>query len=369
VFNLVGNDLRVLDFLWQHRALSRTRLAEMTGLTVPSLSRIAQRLINQKLAREASVAREGKRGQPTILIEINPKAGFTLGITIAPDSFAICLMDFHGDICGEKFVDISGTHDQPETIALQIGNEVQNLIIETKVPRKKIIGAGISIPGEYINDSFLYHTIDGMSAWEDIDLIALFEPVLKVPVLCDNVGKASAFLEARFGAGRHYEYFTYIHLSHGIGGGIIYNRSLLRGAGGNAAAFGNFYPSAFPRPSAKDLQIYLQSNGLCVPNIQTIQRMSIPDEIIESWIERAADQLSTLVNNLYWTLSPQAIIIGGLLPETIMSRLISKICLSDIMHNFSNYRKFPPVIMAEHLGTGPQRGAATLSFQRLMPSG
>jgi predicted NBD/HSP70 family sugar kinase len=365
MFDIAGNDLRVIDLLWRHGTLSRTRLAEMTGLTVPSLSRISQRLISQKIARETAQIREGKRGQPTTLLELNPKACFTLGAAISTDMLSLCLMDFHAQVLGEKFIPHANL--APTKVAEVLEGGFRTLLEECKISRKKVIGAGIALPGNYRHSSRLLHTTPELAEWRDIDISELLQPILGIPVWCDNVGKASAFMEGRFGAGRAFDFFTYIHLGYGIGGGIVLNGQLLQGLERNAASFGSLFPQSKPRPSARDLFHYLQSQGTSISSIEAMATTDIAPDDVRPWVERAAAQISWLVEMNFWITAPEAIVIGGLVPSRIVAALIDVIRPSAEMNAVSLYRSLPPILPATHNCAGPHRGAATLSFQRLMP--
>ncbi len=59
------------------------------------------------------------------------------------------------------------------------------------------------------------------------------------PVAGENDANACALAEARFGAARGARLMAYITVSTGVGGGIVYEGKLLRGAGGLAGEFGH----------------------------------------------------------------------------------------------------------------------------------
>ncbi|ABL66360.1 ROK family protein [Chlorobium phaeobacteroides DSM 266] len=61
---------------------------------------------------------------------------------------------------------------------------------------------------------------------------------LSVSVILENDANAAAFGEAMYGAGKHFSDFLMVTLGTGVGGGIILNRQLYRGANGTAGEVG-----------------------------------------------------------------------------------------------------------------------------------
>lgn len=76
-------------------------------------------------------------------------------------------------------------------------------------------------------------------AWRDAPLVAHLQEALGLPVVADNDNTAAAWGEFRFGAGRGYRDMLLVGVGTGIGGGIVADGRLLRGAHGFAAEIGH----------------------------------------------------------------------------------------------------------------------------------
>jgi glucokinase len=76
-------------------------------------------------------------------------------------------------------------------------------------------------------------------AWRDVPIAARLREALGLPVQVDNDANAAAFGEFRFGAGRGYRHLLFVAVGTGIGGGIISDGRLFRGANGFAAEIGH----------------------------------------------------------------------------------------------------------------------------------
>lgn len=84
--------------------------------------------------------------------------------------------------------------------------------------------------------------------WSDLPLQALVEPRVGAPVVVENDGNAAAWGEFCFGAGRDADDMVMITVGTGIGGGIVLNGALRRGAIGVAGEIGhmNAIPDGYP---------------------------------------------------------------------------------------------------------------------------
>jgi glucokinase len=76
-------------------------------------------------------------------------------------------------------------------------------------------------------------------AWRDLPIRDRMRAALDLPCQLDNDATVAAFGEFRFGAGRGYRHLLLVTVGTGIGGGIISDGRLLRGANGFAAEVGH----------------------------------------------------------------------------------------------------------------------------------
>ena len=79
-----------------------------------------------------------------------------------------------------------------------------------------------------------------VAGWESINLAAELQAAFGALVKVENDANAGAVGEFTFGAGRGFPTMAYFTVSTGIGGGVILNGKLYRGAHGMAAEFGQF---------------------------------------------------------------------------------------------------------------------------------
>ncbi len=76
-------------------------------------------------------------------------------------------------------------------------------------------------------------------AWRNLAIAARMREALGLPCQVDNDGSMAAYGEYRFGAGRGYRHLLLVTVGTGIGGGIVSDGRLFRGANGFAAEIGH----------------------------------------------------------------------------------------------------------------------------------
>jgi len=76
-------------------------------------------------------------------------------------------------------------------------------------------------------------------AWRDLPIAGRMREALGLPCQVDNDASMAAYGEFRFGAGRGYRHLLLVTVGTGIGGGIVADGRLFRGANGFAAEIGH----------------------------------------------------------------------------------------------------------------------------------
>jgi glucokinase len=76
-------------------------------------------------------------------------------------------------------------------------------------------------------------------AWRDEPIREALMSRVALPVVVDNDANTAALAESRFGAGRHHRFVLCVTLGTGIGGALVLDNRVYRGANGMAGEFGH----------------------------------------------------------------------------------------------------------------------------------
>ncbi|RNA65512.1 ROK family protein [Prosthecochloris sp. ZM_2] len=134
----------------------------------------------------------------------------------------------------------------PDGIVRQIALLVSALYgrFAEKLGPSLFLGTGVGAPGAVDRQREMLSYPPNLPGWERFPLRSALERELALqgvppsPVFIDNDANTAALGEARFGAGCRYRDFMLVTLGTGVGGGIILDRQLYRGAYGTAGEIG-----------------------------------------------------------------------------------------------------------------------------------
>ena len=98
---------------------------------------------------------------------------------------------------------------------------------------------GVAAPGPVDLRSGVLRNPPNLPGWRDVPIGAVLAEAFGVPVWIENDANAAALAEHRFGAGRGVRDLVYLTMSTGVGGGVICDGALVRGARGFAGELGH----------------------------------------------------------------------------------------------------------------------------------
>jgi len=126
------------------------------------------------------------------------------------------------------------------TILSNLATAVDDLMRYARSENIRVDVVGIGTPGNVnIETGMLMGSTPNFRDWCDINLSDELGSRINLPVFADNDANVMALGEARFGAGRAYRNLICITVGTGIGGGIIINGSVYRGAAYAGAELGH----------------------------------------------------------------------------------------------------------------------------------
>jgi glucokinase len=153
------------------------------------------------------------------------------GIDVGGTKIAGGVVDDAGNILEELRV------QSPATDVPAIEQAIETLVTELRT-RHDIAAVGVGAAG-YIDRARSVVLFAPNLAWRDLDLKADLERRLGLPVVIENDANAAAWGEFEFGAGKDVDDLLLVTVGTGIGGGVVLDGSLYRGAFGVGAEIGH----------------------------------------------------------------------------------------------------------------------------------
>ncbi|MDZ7370870.1 MAG: ROK family protein [candidate division KSB1 bacterium] len=309
------------------------------------------------------------------------------GIDIGGTTTNIGLVDANGVIKGWRQI-LTNVAEGPASLADRVSAIVDELC-ELDGGRKPA-ACGIGIPGVVQHDLGVLNVATNFPGWTSIPLTQLFAERMRLPVFIENDANAAAFGELIFGAGRGCRDMLMVTLGTGVGGGLVLDGSIYRGAFGKAGEFGHMSINFFGKKCACGrrgcIEAYIKASALVNSALEiaaevrdslihTCTRESLTSKIIYEFackgdtvakqvFHKAGEYLGIGLGNVANLLDLERFVIGGAVSGAGEYLLVpARAKLQEIA--LANPRgKVPSIVPAELGQAAGVVGAATLAMRQ-----
>ena len=159
--------------------------------------------------------------------------GVTIGVDIGGTKIAAGVVDGSGNILA------TARRPTPRHDSGAVLNDVADVVNELQAGVDgSIVGVGVGVAGGVDQSRSMVYFAPNL-AWSQVPVRAVLEAATQLPVVVENDGAAAAWAETRFGAGVGLQHVVMVTVGTGIGGGIVVDGHVMRGAHGVAAEIGH----------------------------------------------------------------------------------------------------------------------------------
>ena len=161
-----------------------------------------------------------------------------LGFDLGGTKFAFGIVREDGAVVASGRVETLADQGPAQAVRRAIDG-ARDLLASSGFRAESLLGVGIASPGPL---DIARGCVDGspnLPGWTGFPIAGEIGKAFGLPARIDNDANAAAVGEFRFGAGKGFPNMVYVTLSTGIGGGVIVDGRLMRGANGNAAELGH----------------------------------------------------------------------------------------------------------------------------------
>ena len=299
--------------------LSRAALAERTGLTKTTVSKLVADLIDGGMVVETGAVRGGERGRPGVAVQVHGGRVAALGLEIGIDYLAGCVVDLTRTVRLRRRLPADNRSAPPEEVIARLGGLGDALVREAAGLGLVVVEAELAIPGPIDPGSSLVHYAPNLG-WRDVALAELLQ--VPVPVRVDNEANLAALGELWFGAGAALGNFLHISGEIGIGAGVVVGGRLFRGAHGFAGELGHVVVV----PDGDEcrcgvrgcLERYAGQDVLLgdAPDLAALTaRLAAGDPAASATCRSAGEALGIALTSAVHLLDPDTIVLGGVFGE------------------------------------------------------
>jgi predicted NBD/HSP70 family sugar kinase len=279
-------------------------------------------LLASGLVREAGRT-TGGRGPAAILYELNPRAGWVVGIDVGRAWVRAAIANLSGEIVARR--DQRSRTRSAEALITEIGEIAHGLAAEAGIRWRDVTFATVGSPGVVEPETGKVTLAYALPGWGRHGLLEAIQRELGTKVGFENDVNLAALGEQWHGLGKGVDDFVFLHVGTGVGAGLVLNGVLFRGSTGAAGEVG-YLPTAdgasdrSHRRGALDavagaagVVAHARASGMTSPlsaeRVFTAARRGDPTarRVVAAEAERIATALATIVP----VVDPELVILGG----------------------------------------------------------
>ena len=228
-----GHKKHILRAIYFNGPLSNSELSKIIKLSTPKINSLLVELIEDGLVMELGRGDSSGGRRPNIygLVE---DGFYVVGITININRTIISIFNSNNrEVVGPHYFPIK--MQSKLAIFHRVNEKLEEVVKESNIDRKKILVAGIELPG--ITNQKL-----GINKTYFPEITNLHEELRKIfgiPVYFNHDSKVRTFAEQHFGLAKNKKNVLMLQADWGLGLGIIVNGKLYAGRSGFSGEFGH----------------------------------------------------------------------------------------------------------------------------------
>ncbi len=230
--------LLILNIIRDKGPATKQMIAGILGINITTTTNLINKLSDEYKILTVCGEDSSSGGRKPKLYHINKKAGYVIGLDIGGENIRVVITDISGNIISGLKEKINSGEDKDKIMNKVLGM-ISALTIESKIPKEKIFGIGISISG--IIDADTGHSIfcPNIKDFKDFPIKKIIEGRTKCQVFVDDSVRCMAIAEKRYGVAKKNNNFIFVSLGKGIGAGIFQDGKIYRGSMGLAGELGH----------------------------------------------------------------------------------------------------------------------------------
>lgn len=333
----------VLDTIRFSEEISRKDLADKIGLTPASITNITNYLIEQKYLMETGKEESSGGGRKPILLSINERACYIIGIDLSASKIICILTDFKANILARKTEKVS-QNDEAEHIIDQITGLIDTVIEEAGTERGEVKGIGLATPGPSDLEKGIMINPPNLTKFKNYPIRDVIEKKTGIPVVFEHHTAAAGYCEAWLGRARRSKCMVLCSvLDIGIAGSIFIDGKVFHGfqntsgeighmiidQNGPKCACGNYgclEPMADARALLNAVKMRLKTDASLsreygIDDVDDLELDRIVreaengNELFASELRKCARYVGIALCNIIMILSPDTIVLAGDMPD------------------------------------------------------
>jgi glucokinase len=247
--------------------------------------------------------------------------GYVLGMDIGSYGLRTSLINLANHTYESVQLEPDQVAGGPEEMVAATIASAKELLAKSGAHPDHLVRIGVGFSGPVDAHRGIVLVSHRMPGWEQFPLKQRIEESFDATALVDNDANLIALAEATFGVGSSVQHLFYLHLSSGVGGGLVLNGRLYHGATTTAGEIGHAVVGVTdpirPRGLPGTLEQHVSIKGLLRRAAELGLDTNLLSDLFGSHpvarqvITEATDLLAMRLSQIVALIDPQLIVIGG----------------------------------------------------------
>ncbi|OIB02720.1 sugar kinase [Paenibacillus sp. LC231] len=386
------NRIGIIALLRDYGSLTKAEIAAKMNLTFTAVNNLVEELMRDRLIAEAGFYDESSRGRKPKLLSLNSGDIYAVGVHISASSVRAAVINLQGKAMMEKRSIFEDNANRGSVVNVIIST-IQAVLDESGL-KSQIIGIGVGAPGPLDPVQGKILSPPNLPGLHQVRLKGLIEENTELPTQIEKDANVMALGELWYGNGRHFSNLVYVDADIGIGSGLIFNQKIYQGypfgAGeighctididGPRCNCGNYgcleaiasgiaivrrVGEELRRGAASSLKSSFDGNdhGLDVTDVITAGLEG--DQLAANMLNESARYVGISLANVINLLTPETIIIGGVLANRYPDffKYVKETSYNRSLSSFHNKIVLQPSELGEFAGI---IGAGTIVLEKFL---
>lgn len=244
--------------------------------------------------------------------------GYILGMDIGGYALRAALIDLQHHTYTRAYGEATGSANELLAASIDLA---RGLLEREGVAPQHLVRVGVGFSGPVDARHGIVQRSHRIAGWEQFPLKDRIEEAFGAVTLLDNDANLIALGEATFGVGRNVQHLFYLHLSSGVGGGLVLDGRLYHGASTMAGEVGHAAVAVrdplHPELPPRTLEQLLSIEGV----VRRAAELGVESDLLSTifshpqagpqLIGEAAEILALRLSQIIALIDPQMIILGG----------------------------------------------------------
>jgi len=267
-------------------------------------------------------------GRTAMLYEVDPTAGYVVGIDIGRAWIRVAAADLAGEIVARR--DERNRARGQAVLVKAVGEVAHDVVGAAGLTWRRVAHTVVGGPGVFDPDSDRLRHAPNLPGWSRPGVMSSLREALPPTVTLDNDANLAAVGERTYGSGRDARTFVYVSVGTGIGMGVIIDGELYRGAHGAAGEVGYLPLGAEEDGSARGRDpkrrgifeeaasadaVVRTAKSLGMTGATSAKRVfsaaRAGDQVALAAVEAEANRLALVVGTVAAIVDPEFVLLGG----------------------------------------------------------